>query len=66
MRLSPGIVSRSPPSSILPLLRRLRAAVDAAGYTGPIEVEIFNEALWALPGDELLRLTVTRYVEYVL
>ena len=30
-------------------LRRLRRAVDATGYGGPIEVEIFNEALWALP-----------------
>ncbi len=47
-------------------LRRLRAAVDATGYTGPIEVEIFNEALWQLPGDELLRLMCARYVEHVL
>jgi sugar phosphate isomerase/epimerase len=28
------------------------AAVAAAGYTGPIEVEIFNEAIWAAPPDE--------------
>jgi len=27
-------------------LRQLRHAVEAAGYTGPIEVEIFNDALW--------------------
>ena len=26
-------------------LRRCRAAVDAAGYTGPIEVEIFNDEI---------------------
>jgi sugar phosphate isomerase/epimerase len=47
-------------------LRRLREAVDATGYAGPIEVEIFNEALWELPGDDLLRLTTERYVEHVL
>jgi hypothetical protein len=26
--------------------------VAAAGYAGPIEVEIFNEAIWAAPPDE--------------
>jgi len=30
----------------------ITAAVAAAGYTGPIEVEIFNEAIWAAPPDE--------------
>lgn len=46
-------------------LRRFREAVDAAGYTGPIEVEIFNEALWAMPGPEALALTLARYKEHV-
>ena len=35
-------------------LRDIRAAVDAAGYDGPIEVEVINPALRAYPGDELL------------
>jgi sugar phosphate isomerase/epimerase len=35
-------------------LRALRGAVEAAGYTGPIEVEIFNQSLWDAPGDEVL------------
>ena len=43
-------------------LARLWAAVDAAGYTGPVEVEIFNEALWARPGDEVLRDTIAAYL----
>jgi sugar phosphate isomerase/epimerase len=30
----------------------ITAAVAAAGYAGPIEVEIFNEAIWAAPPDE--------------
>jgi sugar phosphate isomerase/epimerase len=30
----------------------ITAAVAAAGYTGHIEVEIFNEAIWAAPADE--------------
>ena len=47
-------------------LRRLRRAVDAAGYRGPIEVEIFNEALWRLSGDEIVELVVRRFREHVL
>ena len=46
-------------------LRRLRQAVEMVGYQGPIEVEIFNQALWSLPGDELLALMCARYLEYV-
>lgn len=30
----------------------ITAAVTAAGYTGYIEVEIFNEAIWNTPADE--------------
>lgn len=46
-------------------LRRLRSAVEATGYAGYIEVEIFNQALWEMPGDELLALMCQRYLEYV-
>jgi sugar phosphate isomerase/epimerase len=46
-------------------LRRFREAVDAAGYRGPIEVEIFNETLWAMPGPEALDLTLSRFGEHV-
>jgi sugar phosphate isomerase/epimerase len=46
-------------------IRRLREAVAHAGYGGPIEIEIFNEELWRLPGRELLRLAKERFVEYV-
>jgi sugar phosphate isomerase/epimerase len=35
-------------------LPRLRALVEAAGYHGPVEVEVINPALAAVPGDELL------------
>ena len=40
-------------------------AVDALGYEGPIEVEIFNEALWAMPEDKVLTLTKERYLRHV-
>lgn len=46
-------------------LRRLREHVERAGYDGPIEVEIFNEALWCLPGEQVLRLMSERYLECV-
>jgi sugar phosphate isomerase/epimerase len=46
-------------------LRRIRAAVEAAGYSGPIEVEIFNDTVWDMPGDETLKRVCQRYLEYV-
>jgi sugar phosphate isomerase/epimerase len=46
-------------------LRRLREAVEAAGYDGPIEVEIFNEEIWKAADDGLLELIQRRFVEYV-
>jgi sugar phosphate isomerase/epimerase len=45
-------------------LRRIRGEVERAGYRGPIEVEIFNERIWAMPVDELVRLTRERFVAY--
>ena len=46
-------------------LRRIRAAVEAAGYGGPIEVEIFNQDVWDSPGDETLALMKERYTAHV-
>lgn len=46
-------------------LRRIRAAVEAAGYTGLIEVEIFNQAIWDAPGDAVLELIAQRYLACV-
>ena len=40
--------------------------VTAAGYTGDIEVEIFNQEVWNTPGDEVIATVVDRYVRYVL
>src|SRR6266576_355454 len=47
-------------------LRRIREAVERAGYGGgPIEVEIFNEAVWSTPLDALLPLVKERYLACV-
>ncbi|MHB1936963.1 MAG: sugar phosphate isomerase/epimerase family protein [Acidobacteriaceae bacterium] len=46
-------------------LRRLREAVDAAGYDGPIEVEIFNEEIWKTADDGLLQQIQQRFLEHV-
>lgn len=46
-------------------LRRIRQALDAAGYKGPIEVEIFNQSIWDRPGDEVIALMKERYLEHV-
>jgi sugar phosphate isomerase/epimerase len=46
-------------------LRGLRALVEEAGYDGPIEVEVINPALAALPGDELMALVSERCLSCV-
>ncbi|MFJ2902915.1 sugar phosphate isomerase/epimerase family protein [Streptomyces sp. NPDC091279] len=38
--------------------------VEAAGYTGPIEVELFNDGLWARDGREVLAETAARFVKH--
>ncbi len=45
-------------------LRYLRTQVDATGYNGPIEVEIFNRTIWDSPGDDVLALMVQRYLAH--
>ena len=47
-------------------LRALRRSVDAAGYAGPIEVELFNRAIWDAPGDEVLATVRERFAAHVL
>ena len=47
-------------------MREWRVRVEAAGYTGPIEVELFNDGLWARDGVELLRETAPRFVAHAL
>jgi sugar phosphate isomerase/epimerase len=46
-------------------LRRLRLAVERAGYTGPIEVEIINPELSSLDPDELVRRVCERFTTQV-
>ncbi len=46
-------------------IARMREAVEAAGYAGAIEVEIFNQALWDSPGDEVMERMVERYLTVV-
>ncbi|MET9803817.1 sugar phosphate isomerase/epimerase family protein [Streptomyces sp. NPDC006368] len=47
-------------------LRAWRERVDAAGYTGPIEVELFNDDLWARDGVQVLEETAHRYIRHAL
>ena len=42
-------------------LRRIRRAVEDAGYTGLIEAEIFSDRWWAEPIDHVLSTCVERY-----
>ncbi|GHG69803.1 sugar phosphate isomerase/epimerase family protein [Streptomyces griseocarneus] len=47
-------------------LRWFRERVEAAGYTGPAEVEIFSPSLWAREGAAVLAETLERYRTHVL
>ena len=41
--------------------KAIRPMIEAAGYTGIQEVEIFSEDWWARPGDEVLRVVMERF-----
>lgn len=45
-------------------MREWKGYVEAAGYTGPIEVELFNDGLWARDGREVLAETAARFAEH--
>ncbi|MET8246285.1 sugar phosphate isomerase/epimerase family protein [Streptomyces sp. NPDC005202] len=47
-------------------MREWKGYVEAAGYAGPIEVELFNEELWARDGREVLAETAARFIERVI
>jgi sugar phosphate isomerase/epimerase len=42
-------------------LRKIRGWIEAAGYAGPAEVEIFSERWWSVPADDVLDACVARY-----
>jgi sugar phosphate isomerase/epimerase len=39
----------------------IRGLVEATGYAGPIEVEIFSQDWWRRDADEVLRTLAERY-----
>ncbi len=43
-------------------LRAWAHLVEKAGYTGPVEVELFNDELWARDGVEVLEETLDRFL----
>lgn len=45
--------------------RKLRQLVDQAGYTGPIEVEIFNRVLWDSDPEDVLTRVIERFEKFV-
>jgi sugar phosphate isomerase/epimerase len=46
-------------------LRRMRKAIDATGYNGDIEVEIFNEVVWAADPSAVLATIIERFADHV-
>ncbi|MFJ4786493.1 sugar phosphate isomerase/epimerase family protein [Streptomyces sp. NPDC088794] len=47
-------------------MREWKGYVEAAGYAGAIEVELFNDRLWARDGREVLAETARRFTEHVM
>ncbi|MDT0391203.1 sugar phosphate isomerase/epimerase family protein [Streptomyces sp. DSM 41921] len=45
-------------------MRAWQGYVEDAGYSGPIEVELFNDGLWARDGREVLAETAARFTEH--
>jgi sugar phosphate isomerase/epimerase len=46
-------------------IHSLRQSTERAGYSGPIEVEIFNQSLWSEDPDAALRRITEAYMRYV-
>jgi sugar phosphate isomerase/epimerase len=42
-------------------LRKLRGLVEGSGYQGAVEIEIFSDAWWSRPMDEVLDLCISRF-----
>ena len=47
-------------------MREWKGYVEAAGYDGAIEIELFNDGLWARDGREVLTETAERFVAHTL
>jgi sugar phosphate isomerase/epimerase len=45
--------------------RGLRVMVEKTGYNGPIEVEIFNQAIWDRDPDEVMIQVIERFEKFV-
>jgi sugar phosphate isomerase/epimerase len=41
-------------------IRRVRAAVEALGFGGYVEVEVFSHRWWSRPLDEVLAICIER------
>jgi sugar phosphate isomerase/epimerase len=42
-------------------LRKLRGLVEGSGYQGAVEIEIFSDAWWSRPMDEVLDVCISRF-----
>lgn len=62
---SDPLLSRHYPGNGVIDFSTLTRAVTAAGYDGDIEVEIFNEQVWATPHEEVVRRTVDAFTRVI-
>ena len=58
------LLDRGMPGDGVVDLPRFRKWIEAAGYTGPTEIEIFSaKDWWTRPGDEVLKTCIERYTD---
>ena len=55
------LVGRGLPGQGVADLRTLHAAITDAGYDGLVDVEVFNDAVWAAPPEETLAAVIAGY-----
>src|SRR5690606_41308838 len=60
-----ALVGRGLPGEGCIDLRRFVSAAAAAGYHGPVELEVFQERRWPRPGPEILAATIESYLAHV-
>lgn len=56
-----GLSSRGLPNEGHIDLRSIGELVEAVSYTGPVEVEVLSDALWAMPPDRAFEAVVSSY-----
>jgi sugar phosphate isomerase/epimerase len=65
IKVSDPLTSRSMMGDGIIEIKRIREAVETAGYRGPVEVEILNKDIWNQSCYQTIKQVKERFIEYV-